>query len=154
MLNPRFQTRKHRIFRTLVFSLTGLSGFAPLIHGCVYFGFSLMMKQTGAPYYIAQLFFLAGAGLVYAVSLLKSLLELVLMFLSTEQISRESVARKVRHIRLLSSVHALSSALRRGMPYNWDITSIRLWTYASKMRFHVSWLEYSSRLPPHGRRSH
>ncbi|RQM08404.1 hypothetical protein DH86_00002645, partial [Scytalidium sp. 3C] len=33
MLNPKFQGQKFRVFRALAFIATGLSGFAPLIHG-------------------------------------------------------------------------------------------------------------------------
>ncbi|KAK1624113.1 hypothetical protein BDP81DRAFT_484353 [Colletotrichum phormii] len=37
MVNPKFQSPKHRLFRTLAFVITGMSGFAPLIHGCTIF---------------------------------------------------------------------------------------------------------------------
>lgn len=69
MANPKFQTRKHRVFRTLVFAATAISGFAPLIHGCVMFGVPLMMKQSGMPGYLAQFFFLFLGAVVYGVSL-------------------------------------------------------------------------------------
>lgn len=69
MANPKFQTRKHRIFRTLVFAATAVSGFAPVIHGCVVFGVSQMLKQSGLPGYLAQFFFLFLGAIVYGVSL-------------------------------------------------------------------------------------
>lgn len=46
----------------------GLSGIAPLIHGIVRFGFVQMMKQSGAPFYIAEGLLLGLGAVVYAVS--------------------------------------------------------------------------------------
>ncbi|ETS76981.1 hypothetical protein PFICI_10855 [Pestalotiopsis fici W106-1] len=69
MVNPRFQHRKFRVFRTLTFVATGASGFAPLIHGIVIFGWSQMVKQSGLPYYLVEGGFLLFGTLFYAVSL-------------------------------------------------------------------------------------
>ncbi|UKZ53531.1 hypothetical protein TrVGV298_007323 [Trichoderma virens] len=69
MLNPYFQGQKFRAFRALAFVGTGLSGFAPLIHGIKMFGFSQMMKQSGMPYYLIEGGFLLLGALVYVVSL-------------------------------------------------------------------------------------
>lgn len=69
MLNPRFHGPKYRTFRTLAFVGTGLSGFAPLLHGISIFGFSQMMKQSGMPYYLIEGGFLLLGALVYAVSI-------------------------------------------------------------------------------------
>ncbi|PTB71301.1 mPR-like GPCR protein, partial [Trichoderma longibrachiatum ATCC 18648] len=66
MLNPMFHGRKFRVFRVLAFVGTGLSGFAPLIHGITIFGFSQMMKQSGMPYYLVEGAFLLLGALVYA----------------------------------------------------------------------------------------
>lgn len=68
MINPYFQGKKFRVFRTLAFVGTGLSGFAPLIHGIKMFGFSQMMKQSGMPYYLAEGGFLLLGALIYVVS--------------------------------------------------------------------------------------
>ncbi|UKZ79331.1 hypothetical protein TrVFT333_007081 [Trichoderma virens FT-333] len=65
MLNPYFQGQKFRAFRALAFVGTGLSGFAPLIHGIKMFGFSQMMKQSGMPYYLIEGGFLLLGALVY-----------------------------------------------------------------------------------------
>lgn len=65
MINPYFQGKKFRVFRTLAFVGTGLSGFAPLIHGIKMFGFSQMMKQSGMPYYLAEGGFLLLGALIY-----------------------------------------------------------------------------------------
>ncbi|KAI0147766.1 mPR-like GPCR protein [Xylariaceae sp. FL1272] len=65
MANPRFQTRKHRVFRTLVFATTAISGFAPVIHGCVIFGIPKMLKQSGLPGYLFQFLFLFLGAVVY-----------------------------------------------------------------------------------------
>ncbi|KAL7946831.1 mPR-typeG-protein-coupled receptor [Trichoderma barbatum] len=65
MLNPNFQGKKFRVFRALAFVGTGLSGFAPLIHGVKMFGFSQMMKQSGMPYYLIEGGFLMLGALIY-----------------------------------------------------------------------------------------
>ncbi|RYC60031.1 hypothetical protein CHU98_g6183 [Xylaria longipes] len=54
MLAPYFQGPSWRNFRLVVFVVTGLSGFAPIIHGIHMFGFSQMVKQSGLPYYFAE----------------------------------------------------------------------------------------------------
>ncbi|KAL7923828.1 mPR-like GPCR protein [Trichoderma austrokoningii] len=66
MVTPYFQGKKFRVFRTLAFVGTGLSGFAPLIHGIKMFGWSQMMKQSGMPYYLAEAWFLLAGALIYA----------------------------------------------------------------------------------------
>lgn len=69
MVNPRFQGPKFRAFRALTFVSTGLSGFAPLIHGVKMFGVSQMMKQSGMPYYLIEGGFLLSGALIYMVRL-------------------------------------------------------------------------------------
>ncbi|KAI3339576.1 mPR-like GPCR protein [Ustulina deusta] len=54
MVAPCFQGPKWRTFRLVVFVVTGLSGFAPIIHGIHMFGFAQMVKQSGLPYYFAE----------------------------------------------------------------------------------------------------
>lgn len=54
MLAPCFQGPKWRTFRLVVFVVTGLSGFAPIIHGIHMFGFAQMARQSGLPYYFAE----------------------------------------------------------------------------------------------------
>ncbi|KAI0487152.1 mPR-like GPCR protein [Xylaria cf. heliscus] len=54
MLAPYFQGPKWRTFRLIIFVVTGLSGFAPIIHGIHMFGFAQMVKQSGLPYYFAE----------------------------------------------------------------------------------------------------
>jgi adiponectin receptor len=68
MVNPYFQGQKFRVFRALAFVGTGLSGFAPLIHGLKMFGWSQMVKQSGMPYYLAEAGFLLSGALIYVVS--------------------------------------------------------------------------------------
>ncbi|UKZ59270.1 uncharacterized protein TrAtP1_000588 [Trichoderma atroviride] len=65
MVNPYFQGKKFRVFRALAFIGTGLSGFAPLIHGVTMFGWSQMMRQSGMPYYLAEAGFLLSGALIY-----------------------------------------------------------------------------------------
>lgn len=69
MLIPNFHGRKFRLFRTLAFVGTGLSGFAPLIHGVKMFGLSQMMKQSGMPYYLVEGGFLLLGAFIYVVRL-------------------------------------------------------------------------------------
>ncbi|KAJ0128762.1 Uncharacterized protein HZ326_28141 [Fusarium oxysporum f. sp. albedinis] len=52
-MHPKFQGPKYRLFRTLVFVATGLSGVAPLIHGINVFGMSQMMSKA-FPYTLAK----------------------------------------------------------------------------------------------------
>ncbi|KAK5630193.1 hypothetical protein RRF57_005908 [Xylaria bambusicola] len=54
MVAPYFQGPRWRTFRLVVFVVTGLSGFAPIIHGIHMFGFDQMAKQSGLPYYFAE----------------------------------------------------------------------------------------------------
>ncbi|OKL61125.1 hypothetical protein UA08_03091 [Talaromyces atroroseus] len=65
LANPRFQGPRWRTFRVCIFVGTGLSGFAPLIHGIIIFGFSLMMKQSGMPYYLGEGLLLILGALFY-----------------------------------------------------------------------------------------
>ena len=59
---PRFEGPRFRIFRVSTLVLTGLSGFAPLIHGLKLFGLAQMIKQSGMPYYLLEgLLFILGA---------------------------------------------------------------------------------------------
>lgn len=69
MIHPKLQGRKFRGLRTLTFVATGLSGFAPLIHGIKMFGISQMTRQSGMPYYLVEGGFLLLGALIYAVSL-------------------------------------------------------------------------------------
>ncbi|KAK2480422.1 hypothetical protein H9L39_07990, partial [Fusarium oxysporum f. sp. albedinis] len=53
VMHPKFQGPKYRLFRTLMFVATGLSGVAPLIHGINLFGMSQMMRKA-FPYTLAK----------------------------------------------------------------------------------------------------
>lgn len=68
MVNPKFQGRQWRNFRTCCFVGTGMSGFAPLAHGIYLFGLPQMLKQSGMPYYLVEGGLLCLGALVYAVS--------------------------------------------------------------------------------------
>ncbi|KAL2829090.1 hemolysin-III family protein [Aspergillus pseudoustus] len=52
-MHPRFQGLKYRLFRALIFMVTGLSSVAPLIHGLNMFGMSQMMRKA-FPYTLAK----------------------------------------------------------------------------------------------------
>jgi adiponectin receptor len=54
MIHPKFQGRRWRTFRVIVFISTGLSGFVPLTHGITIFGFKQMLLQLGSVYYLAE----------------------------------------------------------------------------------------------------
>lgn len=68
MVNPKFQGRRWRTFRTTCFVGTAMSGFAPLAHGIYLFGWSQMLIQSGMPYYLAEGGFLCLGALLYTVS--------------------------------------------------------------------------------------
>jgi predicted membrane channel-forming protein YqfA (hemolysin III family) len=70
-MHPKFQGRKYRLFRALMFVATGLSGLAPLIHGLYVFGVSRMMRKA-FPYTLAKAACLLSGTAFYAVSLLIS----------------------------------------------------------------------------------
>lgn len=69
LLHPKFQGRRWRSFRVCAFVGTGLSGFAPLIHGIKIFGFSQMEKQSGIAYYLGEGLLLILGALFYSVSI-------------------------------------------------------------------------------------
>lgn len=94
MLNPKFKGKEFRVFRALAFVGTGLSGFAPLIHGIVMFGWAQMMKQSGLPYYLAEAGCLLLGALIYVVSPQSShVMEAVSKCSDfTDQVSREPVS--------------------------------------------------------------
>ena len=58
VLHPQLQGLKYRNLRTHAFIATGLSGFAPIIHGIYLYGWDEMWIRSGMPYYFAE-------GLVY-----------------------------------------------------------------------------------------
>lgn len=68
LLHPKFQGLRWRTFRVYLFVGTGLSGFAPLIHGIKKFGFSPMLKHFGMAYYLGEGFLLILGALFYTVS--------------------------------------------------------------------------------------
>jgi len=68
-MNSKLQGKRWRTFRFCTFVATGLSGFAPLIHGILHFGLSHMVTQSGMPYYLAEGFLYVMGALFYAVSI-------------------------------------------------------------------------------------
>lgn len=79
LVNPRFQGPRWRTFRVCTFVGTGLSGFAPLIHGISVFGFAKMMVQSGMPYYLGEGGLLILGALFYTVSTLTQKQDNILM---------------------------------------------------------------------------
>ncbi|RAL04421.1 hemolysin III family protein [Aspergillus ibericus CBS 121593] len=73
LLNPKFQGPRWRTFRVCTFVGTGLSGFAPLIHGISVFGFAKMMEQSGMPYYLGEGALLILGALFYTMRIPESL---------------------------------------------------------------------------------
>ena len=69
LLNPKFQGRRWRTFRVCTFVGTGLSGFAPVVHGIKIFGFSQMEKQSGMAYYVGEGLLLMLGAIFYTVSI-------------------------------------------------------------------------------------
>ena len=60
VLHPKLQGMKFRPLRTWAFISTALSGFAPIIHGLVLYGWSEMWVRSGMPYWFLE-------GLVYGI---------------------------------------------------------------------------------------
>jgi adiponectin receptor len=67
-MHPKFQGHKYRLFRALMFVVTGLSGVAPLTHGLNMFGMLQMMRKA-FPYTLAKAVCLLFGALFYVVSL-------------------------------------------------------------------------------------
>lgn len=67
-MRPKFQGPKYRLFRALMFVVTGLYGVVPVIHGLNMFGMSQMMRKA-FPYTLAKAGCLLSGTLFYAVSL-------------------------------------------------------------------------------------
>ncbi|ETI22251.1 hypothetical protein G647_06324 [Cladophialophora carrionii CBS 160.54] len=60
VLHPKLQGLKYRPHRTWAFIFTALSGFAPIIHGIVLYGWDEMWVRSGMPYWFLE-------GLVYGI---------------------------------------------------------------------------------------
>ncbi|KIW95450.1 uncharacterized protein Z519_04034 [Cladophialophora bantiana CBS 173.52] len=60
VLHPKLQGLKYRSHRTWAFISTGLSGFAPIIHGLYLYGWSEMWVRSGMPYWFLE-------GIVYGI---------------------------------------------------------------------------------------
>lgn len=60
VLHPKSQGLKYRPHRTWAFIVTGLSGFAPITHGLILYGWNEMWVRSGMPYWLLE-------GLVYGV---------------------------------------------------------------------------------------
>ena len=66
VLHPRLQGLKFRTSRVIAFIGTGLSGFAPLGHGLVVYGWHYMWLASGMPYYLLEGALLAMGAIFYA----------------------------------------------------------------------------------------
>ncbi|GLB07713.1 hypothetical protein AtubIFM57258_003074 [Aspergillus tubingensis] len=73
LVNPKFQGPRWRTFRVCTFVGTGLSGFAPLIHGISIYGFAQMMVQSGMPYYLGEGGLLILGALFYTMRMPESI---------------------------------------------------------------------------------
>ncbi|EHY59097.1 ADIPOR-like receptor IZH2 [Exophiala dermatitidis] len=60
VLHPKLQGIRYRDHRTWAFILTALSGFAPIIHGMLLYGWKEMWLRSGMPYYLLE-------GLAYGI---------------------------------------------------------------------------------------
>lgn len=54
VVHPQFQSPKWRLFRVLAFVATGLTAFAPIIHGVSIFPYQQLDQQTGLRYNILK----------------------------------------------------------------------------------------------------
>jgi len=60
VLHPQLQGLEYRSHRSWAFILTALSGFAPIIHGLLLYGWNEMLIRSGMQYYLLE-------GLVYGI---------------------------------------------------------------------------------------
>lgn len=67
-MHPKYQGAKYRTFRALMFVMTGMSGFAPIVHGIFAFGPS-MMANKGLLHTLAKAACLLSGTAMYAVRL-------------------------------------------------------------------------------------
>ena len=54
VLDPKLQGLYYRTLRTCAFVLTGLSGFVPITHGLVMYGWDVMWMRSGMPYWFLE----------------------------------------------------------------------------------------------------
>lgn len=74
VLHPRLQGLQWRSTRTLAFVLTGLSGFAPIGHGLVLYGWQEMWVRSGMPYWFLEGTAYGVGALFFATRMPESLL--------------------------------------------------------------------------------
>lgn len=67
VLHPRLQGAKYRFLRAWAFIATGLSGFAPIIHGLFLYGWSEMWVRSGMPYWLLEGLFY-GTGVYFYIT--------------------------------------------------------------------------------------
>ena len=60
VLHPKLQSSRYRTYRTWAFISTALSGFAPIFHGLVLYGWSEMWVRSGMPYWFLE-------GIIYGI---------------------------------------------------------------------------------------
>jgi hypothetical protein len=114
--------------RTLAFVATCTSVVAPLIHGLDMFGLDLMNKKAFTYTLVAKIGCLLPGTALYAVSLTFCLYKKKIdsnTHDSKDEISRKSVAWKVRHVQL-PLIHAHPGGLRRYHPDEGVFRSLRL----------------------------
>ncbi|KAL8732763.1 MAG: hypothetical protein Q9166_002544 [cf. Caloplaca sp. 2 TL-2023] len=73
LLNPKLQGLRYRTLRVCTFVFTGLSGFAPLVHGIQLFGVKQMNRQSGMPFYLLEGLLLIIGALFYATRIPESI---------------------------------------------------------------------------------
>ncbi|KAL8949887.1 MAG: hypothetical protein Q9222_004044 [Ikaeria aurantiellina] len=67
LLSPGLQGLRYRTLRACTVVFTGLSGFAPLLHGISVFGVAQMNRQSGMPYYLLEGVLLIMGALFYGI---------------------------------------------------------------------------------------
>lgn len=65
LIIPTFQGQRYRLFRLFAFVGTAMTGFAPIIHGFVIYGWDAMIRESGVPYYLGEGFLLALGAVFY-----------------------------------------------------------------------------------------
>ncbi|KAF1990003.1 HlyIII-domain-containing protein [Aulographum hederae CBS 113979] len=73
VLHPRLQGLKYRSIRTIAFVMTGLSGFAPVGHGLIKYGWEEMWVRSGMPYWFLEGAFYGVGALFFAIRVPESI---------------------------------------------------------------------------------
>jgi len=143
-MHPRLQSQKWRLLRLSTFVATGLSAFAPIIHGASIFPYEQLKQQAGLRYYYLEGLTIILGVLFYAVWLLPFLLPQIKALLMH---ARQTFLSHGNQNVLISGGHRIKFFTSR-------LSSAQLFTSAeSCMPSNGTTRTSDARLPEHGYQS-